>query len=203
MVIACVCDYNSRAFSETLALAFHNVIHMPLLKNKWYPFPSKTIFCLIRLRHLCGNVLLDHLWKRGKWKGTETINTQNTKTSWFHSSSGKYDDLLNSSDNSSNWQWQPLINKSSGHHWKLLMSYVSVEAIYSDRKHLNPAWRYLGKFIDDPSLETFFSMVQQLSYIFIAWNYRTRQAFAVRSQPWVIHEFPKLSPAGFKRFLSE
>jgi len=31
MVTACVCDYNSRAFSETLALAFHNFTHMPLL----------------------------------------------------------------------------------------------------------------------------------------------------------------------------
>jgi len=52
-------------------------------KNMLNSFPTQTICCLIRLRHLCGDLLLDHLWKREKLKGTETINTQNTKSASF------------------------------------------------------------------------------------------------------------------------
>jgi len=61
-----------RVLALTLVLAFHNFIDPPLLaifrtkdaKNTWNPFPSKTTRCLIRLRRLRGDSLLEHLWKR-------------------------------------------------------------------------------------------------------------------------------------------
>jgi len=162
--------------------------------NAWNPSPSKTICCLIPLRHLCGDLLLDHLWKR---------ENEKAHRQWTRRTQKQDGVILQTANMTICWTPATIPAIGSG---TLLSRYqivitkscscpcVSVEAIYSGRKRCKPCLEIAWEIHGWPFARSIFSVVQQLSYIFIAWNYRTRLAFAVPSQPWVIHEFPKLSP---------